>query len=258
MTIYTLDWTVRNYLLKNGYSLHWYLQALLHAVDCLSDLHMNDLHIVNSRTMPVNDYNAFDLPEGYTDYVGVFIKVGQKLRALTEDDTINPLNNFDSDFNIQRYDTPPTQSDDQSVVQIEGLLNTWFYGFSMYDALGEPTGRLSGIGNPTNETFKIVKERNQVQLNENLSVDDVVFQWVSDGRSADAVSSVESYVLPVIRQYIKYGLKDCNRTYGKGEVELEYQKYLTTRKTLRGQKSNLTMGTLKQIVYKNYRMSASK
>lgn len=258
MTIYTLDFVVRNYLLKQGYSLHWYMQALLHSVDCLSNLYMDDLQVFNSRVMPINSYNAFELPEGYSDCVGVFLKVGQKLQPLTEDDTINPLNNFNSDFEIERYDTPPTQTDDQSVVQIEGLLNTWWYGFAPYDSLGEPVGRFSGIGNPTNNTYRIIKSRNQVQLNENLSVTEVVFQWTGDGRTSDAISSVESYALPTIRQYIKYGLKDCNRSYSKGEVELEYNKYLQERKTLRGRKSNLTKTALKQIVYKNYRMSASK
>lgn len=256
MTIYTLDFIVRNYLLKNGYSMHWYLQALLHAVDCLSELYKDDLKVVNTRILPINDYGAADLPEGFTDSVGVFIKAGQKLQPLTEDNGINPLNNYDSDFNISRWDTPTTTvSTDQSVVQISGLLNTWWYGFSPYDSLGEPVGKFFGLGNPTNKTYKIIRERNQIQLSERLSITEIVFQWIGDGRNSDAVSSVDSYAVPVIRQYIKYGLKDCNRAYSKGEVEYEYQKYIQQRKLLRARKSDLTVTTLRQIIMKNQRLS---
>ena len=260
MNLYSVDFIVRDYLLKAGYPLHWYMQSLLHATDCLSDLYMDDLHVVHTRILPVSETGAVDLPEGYTDAVGVFIKVGDKLQPLTEDNTINPLQNFDSDFNVERYDSATTNDPtDQSVVQISGLLNTYWFGFAPYDSLGEPTGRFYGIGNPTNKTYRIVKERNEIQLNENLSsVTNIVLQWIGDGRTADALSSIESYALPVIRQYIRYGLKDCNRTYSRNEVEYEYQKYLQQRRTLRSRKSNLTMTALRKIVYKNYRLSASK
>lgn len=259
MQIYTLDYIVRNYLLKQGYSLHWYLQGLLHAVDCLVDLHFDALRVVNTRILPVNSYNAADLPEGYTDCVGVFIKNGQKLQPLTENNSINPLNNYDSNLNIQRWDNPTTNSsNDQSVVQVNGLLNTWYFGFAPYDSLGEPLGRFSGIGNPTTHSYTIVKERNQIQLDEGLSVTEIVLQWVGDGRNSDAVTSVESYAVPAIRQYIKYKLKDCNRSYSRNEVEYEYQKYITEMKKLRGRKSDLTITSLRQIIYRNTRLSASK
>jgi len=258
MVIQTMDYIVRNNLLRHGYPLHFYLQSLIYGCECLSELTMDDLKVVHTQILPINNYGAADMPSGVNDSVGVFIKVGQMLQPLVEDNTINPLNNFDSEFNIQRYDTPPTESDDQSVVQIEGLLNTWWYGFSPYDSLGEPLGRFSGIGNPTNNTYRIIKERNQIQLNENLSVTEIVFQWIGDGRNSDSVSSVESYALDTIRNYIDYRLKDFNRTYSRGEVEQARQMYLTSRKTLRGRKSNITMTALRQIVYKNYRLSASK
>jgi hypothetical protein len=235
------------------------MQALLHAVDCLADLHIDDLHVVQTRILPVNDYNACDLPETFTQEVGVFIKSGDKLQPLTQDDSINPLNNYDSDFAITRWDNPTTtDSTDQSVVQISGLLNTWWYGFSPYDSLGEPTGRFFGIGNPTNKTYKIIKERNQIQLSESMSTPEIVLQWIDDGRNSDAVTSVEPFALPVINQYIKYGLKNCNRTYSRSEVEYEYQKYIQQRKILRSRKSDLTITALRQIIYRNTRLSASK
>ncbi len=256
MTLYTLDWVVRNYLLKRGYSLHWYMQTLLHSVDCLVDLYADDLKVVNTRILPVNSYGAVDLPEGFNDAVGVFIKAGQKLQPLTEDNTINPLNNMGDDFAISRWDEPTnTQTTDQSVVQIAGLLNTWFFGFAPYNSIGEPVGKFFGIGNPTNKTYKIIKERNQIQLSERLSTDHIVLQWIGDGRNSDSISSVESYALATIRAYIDYRLKDFNRSYSRGEVEMAKQEYYNERKRLRSRKSDLTVTALRQIIMKNQRLS---
>ena len=259
MTLTTADFIVRNNLMRHNYPLHWYVQSLVYCCEAIQELTMDTLQIVHTRILPVNSYNAVDLPEGYNDATGVFLKVGQKLQPLVEDNSITPLNNFDTDFGIVRYDAVgQPNSSDQSVVQINGLLNTYWFGFAAYDSLGEPTGRFSGIGNPTNNTYRIIKERNQIQLNENLSVDNIVLQWIGDGRNADAVSSVESYALDTIRNYIDYRLKDFNRSYSRGEVEQARQQYITSMKVLRGRKSNLTKTALKQIVYKNYRLSASK
>lgn len=259
MILTSIDSIVRNNLLRQGKPLHFYLQELIYAVECLSEITMDDLQVIHTQILPVNNYNAVDLPSGYVDKTGVFLKVGQKLQPLTEDNSISPLNNFDTDFNIIRFDSVgQANSSDQSVVYINGLLNTYFYGFAPYDSLGEPLGRIGGIGNPTNNTYKIVKERNQIQLNENLSVDNIVLQYIGDGRNADSVSSIESYALSTIRAYIDYRVKDFNRSYSRGEVEQARQMYLIERKTLRGRKSNLTMTALRQIVYKNYRLSASK
>lgn len=258
MVLTSIDSIIRNNLMRHSYPLHWYVQSLVIAVECLQELTLDDLQVVHTQILPVNSYNAVDIPTGYVDKTGVFLKVGQKMMPLTEDDTINPLNSFNTDFAIQRYDTPGQSSSDQSVVQVSGLLNTWWFGFSSYDSLGEPLGRFSGMGNPTNKTYKIIKERNQIQLNENLTATEIVLQYIGDGRNSDAISSVESYALDTIRNYIDYRLKDFNRSYNRGEVEQARQQYLQSRKTLRGRKSNLTMTALRQIVYKNYRLSASK
>lgn len=256
MTITTMDQIVRNNLVRHSYPLHWYLQSLVYGVECLSELVQDDLKVVNTRILPVNSYGAVDLPEGFNAAVGVFIKSGQKLQPLTEDNTINPLNNMGDDFAISRWDEPTnTQTTDQSVVQIAGLLNTWFFGFAPYSALGEPTGRFFGIGNPTNKTYKIIPERNQIQLSERLSTDHIVLQWIGDGRNSDSISSVESYALATIRAYIDYRLKDFNRSYSRGEVEMAKQEYYNERKKLRARKSDLTVTSLRQIIMKNQRLS---
>ena len=259
MILNTMDYIVRNNLLRQGKPLHFYLQSLIYGCEALSELTMDDLKIVHTQILPIDENGAAELPESYNDYVGCFIKTGQKLQPLTYDDSINPLNNYDADFNITRWDNPTTNSsNDQSVVQISGLLNTWWFGFSPYDSLGEPTGRFFGVGNPTNLTFKIIKERNKIQLNERMSATEIVFQWVGDGRNSDAVSSVESYALDTIRNYINYRLKDFNRSYSRGEVEQAKQEYINSRKILRARKSDLTMTALRQIIYKNTRLSPSK
>lgn len=260
MVLNTMDWVVRNELLKRSYPLHFYLQMLLYGCEILSELHMDTLKVTTPHLLPVNSYGAVDLPNGTSDVVSVGIKVGQYVKPLIPDDSINSLNNFDSDFNIIRYDEPVTvQESDQSVIYINGWQGTTWYGFSPVNQYGEQLGRFFGFGNQGEPyTYKWIPERNQIQLNEGLSVTHVMVTVMGDGRNANAASSIESYALDTIRKYMDFQYKKNNRTYSEGEVRIAEDRYIRAHKNLRGRKSDLTIKVIRQIIYKNTRLSPNK
>lgn len=255
MTTASLDFIVKNYLLKRGYPLHWYMQFMVYAADCLREITFDDLRVINTKILPVDQtINAADLPEDYQDYVTVGVMIGQRIRPLVPTSTLNPLVNLDVDQNYtpqewQDNTTPPESNQDQLYY---GALPYAQWFTVHYNDYGENIGRFFGLGAGYQEdTFQIIPQRNQIQLDQNFSVDNIVLQYVSDGQSADAATQIDPYAIRTIQAYIEYQMKAHNRSYTMGERQLAENNYVKERKILRARKADWSVEKIKRIVQKN-------
>lgn len=246
MTVTSLKSIVKDVLMQKGYSLHWYIQFLVYAKNCLRELSFDDLKVINTKKIPTNDQNAIDLPDDYQDYVRVCVPVGQNIKPLVETDKINSL--------VARDDTTfdPTTYSLNAVADT----NTTFYGYLYpfywnsvnWNEFGEVTGRYFGIGASTqDDVFKVVKERNQIQITENLVTENVILEYISDGMDADSATRVDVYAQATIDAYIKWQHKANNRTYNMGEQQMAQQEYKDQRAILRARLSDLTMEKYKRL-----------
>ena len=95
------------------------------------------------------------------------------------------------------------------------------------------------------------KERNQIQIDQKLYVENVVLQYISDGQSADAATLVDPYAIKTIQAYIDSQLKAHNRNYNMGEKQLSQNEYIRERKILRARKADWSVEKIKRIVQKN-------
>lgn len=255
MTTASLDYIVKNYLLKRGYPLHWYMQSMVYAADCLRELTFDDLRVINTKILPVDQtINAAELPEDYQDYVTVGVMIGQRIKPLVPTSTLNPLTSLDVNQNYAEQDwqdttTPPGSNENQLYY---GALPYAQWFTVHYNDYGENIGRFFGLGAGYQEdTFQVFKERNQIQLDQKFSVENIVLQYVSDGQSADAASQIDPYAIRTIQAYIDYQMKAHNRTYGIGERQLAENNYIKERKILRARKSDWSIEKIKRIVQKN-------
>jgi hypothetical protein len=251
--ITSLDAIVNNVLMRRGYSKHWYIQFLVFAKDALRELVFDDLKIINTKLLSVNDYNAVDLPSDFLDYTKVGVKSGQFVTPLLPQDSINSLNNFDSDFNITRYDEQSDDSDEEQLYY--GAIQGLRWGVVTVNDFGESIGRQYGGTGQQWDTFKIIRERNQIQLNEALDTDTIVLEYISDGMNADAASQITPYAISTIEAYILFQMKANNRNYSPSEVELAERKYINERRILRARENPITIEVLKRIVQKNTKSS---
>lgn len=250
MVTTNLDNIVRTILLKRRYTLHWYLEFLLYARECLREISMDELRVINFAMLPVNSYNAVDLPDDYLDEVSVSLPIGQRLRPLVKDQSITPLNAFDSDFNIIKYQAAATQTVTSLIynnVFLSALWNT-----TTFNEYGEATGRFFGMGagSPT-DTYNVIKSRNQIQLNEGLTVDNIVLAYIGDGTSSDASTQIDPYAIKTIDSYCMYLFKENNRTYGIGETKIAWDMYIQQRQILRARMSDLTINRIRRSIQRN-------
>jgi hypothetical protein len=236
--------------MKRRYSLHWYLDLLIYAKDCLRELTFDDLHVINVRRLSLTNYKAVDLPGDYQDWSSVSIRVGQKLRPLVEDNNITSLYNYNSNFVPQPY------SNAQEPAFYQNAIFPVFWRMTNFNEFGENTGRIfgAGAGNPV-DTFNVIKARNQIQLNDRTEAEEVVLSYISNGQSADAATHIDGYAQATIEAYILWQLKENSRTYGDGEKERARQLYISERKILRARLADWDINKLKRIIQKNSQQS---
>ncbi len=249
MTTITLDQIIRNYLLRRGYTLHHYLESLVYAKDCLRELSFDDLHIINTKLLTVNtDDNTVPLPEDYVDFCLVGVQVGQNVRPLVLNEKINRLRNYDDDFNAEFFNNPPTNSTNPIYYN---YLYSYYWNLSTFNEYGEFTGRLYGYQGIYTDTYNIIPERNEIQLNQHLVVDEIVLQYISNGLDATSVSKITPYAQATIEAYITWQHKQCSRHYNNQDRQMAEMEYIKQRKILRARMNTLTIQEVKRILYKS-------
>lgn len=227
MAYNSLDKIVRSVLLQRGLSIHFYLQYLVYARDCLRELSCDVLKTINYTLLTVDEWNEADLPCGYLDAIGVGFEVGQNIRPLVQDNSLNSLINYDSSgdrisFNQAALSATPR---DNFLIGQENLNYAWALNFSngwnyySRNDYGESLGRMFGYRGVYNDTYKIIPERCKIKINEGVSTTGkFVLTWIGDGSCSNAATMITTYAVGTIEAYIKWQAKLNNRSYSQGEA----------------------------------------
>ena len=249
MTATSLDSIVRTALMKKGYPLHQYVQFLVYARECLQELTMDDLKIFNTKLLPLNEYNAIQIPNDYQDYVVVGVMANEGIRPLVESRKLNVLNNFNTDLEeIEWTSDTPTDTQNQNMLYYGAFpYSSWYV--VRYNAFGENIGRSFGSRSGYSDTFTVIRERNEIQINEKFQGYDYIYlQYLSDGTDSGSSTVIDPYAQLTIQSYCNWMHKENNRTYNEGERARAKQEYIQQRQIMRARKSDLTLPALKRII----------
>lgn len=254
MTFISLDEIVKNILMKRGYSLHWYIDFLVYAKDGMREIAFDDgIFTVKHIALPVTQAdNTVELPNDFQDYTRVSAWVDGYLRPLIENNNLQLIPNYNEDFEIQPYSNgiaiaAPQQ---QNLLYNNNFLTPYWYMVN-WNNFGENTGRMfGGIGNYI-DGFRINKARNQIKIDDNLFIENIALEYISDGMDADSATQIDSYAQAAIEAYALWQLYLHNRTYSQGEAETMYQHYIQERQILRARLSDLNIDNFKRIVQQN-------
>ncbi len=252
MVFYTLDAITRNFLLRKGYPLHFYLQGLVYGGGCLRILTLDDLKVINSKVLPVDQTtNEVTLPTDFVKEVEIGIEQGQRIRPLVEQNSLNPVQAYTSTFEETMYQT--RQTDQANNLLYYGYLLPLLWNTITWNDYGENIGRLYGWANGSaNDTFTVVKEQNIIKINEDMNIDKIVLRYVSDGQNADAATQIPSEAYDTIMKYIGWQFIEHSRTYGEGEKQRAEQQYLMERGVLRARMNDLTTDRVMRSFQKGY------
>jgi hypothetical protein len=199
MRQYSLDTIVKTYLSKRGLSIHYYVEALSHACDCLRELNFDTMKVVKTVKLPVNSYGATTLPTDYVDFVKIGFPRGQYVVEMSQSDGLNRLNNFDDQGNKIKYEA----------IDTDYPLSSWGWDGATYIWASNDRGELLGRGfniqaGTTHNSFKILRERGEIQMDNRFAADYIVLEYIGDGLDTNAETSVHPYAQSTIESYISW------------------------------------------------------
>ncbi len=244
MTTSSLDSIVRGILLRKGFPIHFYIDALIAARDTLRDISMDSLGIINTKIIELDDGFSATLPDDFTDDIECSVLVGQFLRPLVPVRNMNPLIHRDSSGNPAQWGDD-NQTADANV--FNSLAAGYFWRTITWNQYGENVGRLFGYNSGYTDTYQIFRERNQIQVNYQVGVTKIVLKYISDGMNVDAASHIETYAIPTIEAGILWQLKEMNKTYSEGEKERSRQLFNNEHAKLRARKAGWSIAKIKRI-----------
>lgn len=242
-----IDSIVRRNLLEKGLPMHFYAEALFHASTCLREMNIDTLQVVNTVRLPINSYYAVDLPDDFVDDVMVGVAAGQFIQPIPKKNTITPLRLSDADGNYTTYNLSDTE---EVVFSGFGLPATsWFWNI---DDLGENVGRYFGMsGGASPNTYKIVKERRQIQLPESFIGKSIVLVYISDGQTIDSATQIDVQAFYAIQSWIAW--KQSPNAQNQFSPEGRY--YSNEKRKLRARLNPLTTNDIKDIIRRHFHAS---
>ncbi len=254
MTTISLDAITKNILMKRGYPLQFYIDFLVYCKDGLREIAFDDpIFSINYKALPVRqDDNTVELPNDYQDYTRVSAWVDGYIRPLVENNNLQLVSNFDSSFDVQPYsDGVAIANAQQTNLLYQNNFLTPYWYMVNWNNFGENTGRLfGGIGNYI-DGFRIDKTKNQIKIDDNLFIENIVLEYISDGMDADSATHIDAYAQNAIESYAMWQFYLHNRTYSQGEAMSMYQLYTTERQILRARLSDLNIVNLKRLIQQN-------
>lgn len=246
MKLYTLDNVVRSALADRGYPVHFYLQFLQYGIDALRMLNFDILQSVKSVRLPVNSYKAVILPCDFVDIVRLGTETGQYVVEWGPKDSLNRLNDFDANGNKIPYTDPESES---------GLLPNDYEGFwySNYtNDKGEHKGRIFNNFPAFRNSYKLLRERNEIQLDTAFDGQEIVLDYISDGLTTDASNAIHPYAIDTIKAYIIYKMKEHSRAYGLGERRDAKDEFYNQLRLLKGRLNDMDYTTIVRSMARRY------
>ncbi len=249
MNSITLDQIVRNMLLKRRYSIHYYLDFLIPAKDCLRELSFDlPMNTLRYKVLTLNDNNAIELPTDYQDYSRVCVRNGQYLIPLVEDNSLGLVPNYDSNFNIQPYSQGiASETSAANQIAYNAVLSPYWF-LNNWNAFGENLGRQFGGVGTLPDTFKVNKARNEIKINENLANSEYVLEYIGNGTDADSATHIDGYAQATIEAYCLWQVYLNNRTYSTSDARVAEMSYVKEREVLRARLSDLSIDKFKRII----------
>lgn len=245
----SLDTIVRGMLLQTKRPIHFYIDYLVHSQRCLEELHFDVLGNVRVQLLDLNSYYAATIPCDFMDWTKLYFPDGQFTKPLVQRPGFTRLNNIDATTG----DKIPFNN-----VLIPGYGNALgtgiaFNNTSLFNDHWEAVGRLYGNAGKTPNGFKIIKERNEFQFDQEICANNnqIGLEYISDGSECDNATKVNPYAKKTIETYIIWQYKLNARSYGAGECKEAERMFDQAFDDLKARLNGMTIDDFRAIVMRN-------
>ena len=250
--ITTIDSITRSTLFSMQLSIHYYIEAVHHALNCLHELNLDVLQVTKKVRIQSNAFSEIVLPNDFENVVAVYAEYGQYLIPYLRSYILNELPNLNGSTQIPFE--PPSNTD------VCDTTWGWYYNYYFND-YGEYLGKnFQGYGDRAGG-FRVIPERNVIFLG-NLTPQGTTIQleyiakYAPTTTGSPTITSYEYYVnqyaVDTITNYVLWKMSRNDSRLIQQNLEREY--YNSLRK-LRGRMNELNTVTIKDIINIKRRMS---
>jgi len=241
----SLHKVITGYLLQKRYPIHFYVEFLIYANRCLQELHFDTLGNVRVKKLPINEYGAVALPCDFMDWCKISVPIGEYTKPLANRPGLSRLNAFDSNGDKVAYSSVDTE-----VGTFNALFSNGWNTVRWNDKL-ESTGRGYGSRGDQTNTFKVLLERNEIQVNSDIKATEIILEYISDGQESDNATRITPYAIATIEAYINWKYKENARSYSETERSRAQREFDHQYRILRARKNSLTIADIKAIINRN-------
>lgn len=243
--IVNLDEVVRSVIADEGRNtLHKYIWYLHYGLDFIREWNIDYHSSVITKRMRLDNNKGFCFPDDYVNFQSVGVKIGDRIFAFTEDNTLTskteeslPNNKFLNEFedkipytNIAPYSFYNLKSDNEE----DRNLDVYIAG-ATYPGY-----------------FTIDHKSNRVQFSAEVEGDFVYLEYVSNGLKDSEMSVVPEIAMDLAKTYIKW--KYCRYKFGIESVRCKTweQEYSRVRDRLLVRQSNLSYMSILNSFKRNF------
>ncbi len=223
MSFITIDYIASAWLLERRYPKHWYVDAIAYVSSWLKDAQLHSVPILESAVIPLNNYKAGELPCGYVTWARVGVQDAQYVRpAATRNGLVNTVATDETGKKVPHGTSSEDYEDTHRLYWLENL--------STY---GENLGRQYGGSGDDTGFFKIIKERNEIQVVENYQGDKIYMDFVVSVNNAKAHSKIDEMCFPAAKAWIDWQHERNRKTRNPNMVAEAEMRYREAMRVLR-------------------------
>ena len=240
-----IDSIVRQELIHQGLSIHWYFPFLQLSLKCVNDLSKDIdgvLNNIKSVRLTVGPDKSVSIPSDYVDWIRVGKQYGAYIRPLIVNPSLNKLENNETSTGAYSAESDAGEALGWGLYYYSGHISDY----------GEHLGGFYGYGNgglPEN-SFQVVRERNEIQLHPSFSAGDIiVLDYLSF--TADSVTAqVHKYAEEAIGAYIdwQYNKMQLRNRQSRLDMQLAERRYYQEVGRLVSRMTDWNIPTIKDAI----------
>lgn len=212
----TLDMVVRSAMATLGMdSMHNYKQFLHFAIEGYQDFHFDQASEIKHTELDVTNWKSVKLPTDFVDVVRLGVRRGDHVIPFDKNSDISLY--FDKD----ECGNPMAHSDyvcSKSIPSADIGVNfgypssTDHYFHNLINESGEHEGRMYGRGGGAykNGSWKINRERGEIQLSSSVSESKIYLEYLANGFDPNEETMVNQYAKKLIKLYIIWQYHEYN------------------------------------------------
>ena len=194
---------------------------------------------VKAVRLPMNSYNAIDLPDDCVDWTKVAIQVGDRLWVLGVAEDIALAHETDDCGNIIKNAAVPSFDEITNGLNLESYIP--FYFSNYYGSLPISGNYGEGLygyytGVPYKGYFRENRDKRQLQFTSNIQAPYIYLEYITDGSVCNGSTKVAPVAFDYLVQYVHYQRVKFRQDVSIGEKDyqeraLHYEYLKLTRLT---------------------------